>query len=124
MAVTEDRTGRLQKVKWTWTCTSAGAYSEASAYQYNGSIVELVTDPGSGPPTDNYDITILDADGYDVLAGQGTDRDTTATEYKVFADKLGYVKSSALTWTIASAGDITSGIVVLYIQDMDKGVVG
>jgi len=123
MAVTEDITGRLQKARWTWTCTSAGAYSEATTKQYNGRIVELMTDPTDGP-TDNYDITLLDSNSVDVLAGQGADRHTTTTQYKLMEDKLGFVKSSALTLTIASAGDVKSGVVEVYIQDMDKGVVG
>jgi len=124
MAVTEDRTGRLQKIKWTWTCTSAGTYSEASTYQYNGQIVELITDPGATAPTDDYDITIVDSDGYDVLAGQGLNRDTANTEFKLSGDKLGYVKSSTLTLTIAAAGDAATGITIVYVYDLDKGVIG
>jgi len=119
MAVTEDRTGYLNKIKWTWTCSSSGAYSEATAYRYNGAIVELVTIPTDGP-TDDYDIAITDADGADVLEGNGANRDTTTTEYKKQSDGLGFVKSSLLTLGITTAGDGKSGVVILYVLDLDK----
>src|SRR5574343_825400 len=117
MAITEDTTGGLQKIKWTWTCSSAGSYSEASTKRYNGSVQMLITIPTDGP-TDDYDITITDGDSVDVLAGQGADRDTTTTEYKKATDGLGFVKSSLLTLNVSNAGDAKSGTVILYIIDL------
>jgi hypothetical protein len=126
MAVTEDITGGLHKIKWAWTCTSAGATSEASTKQYNGVIQQLITIPGTSDdaPTAAYDVTVFDGDSVDVLAGLGADRSATATEYKKAIDGLGFVKSSALTLNIANAGDVATGTVILYIIDLDKGVVG
>jgi hypothetical protein len=40
----------------------------------------LYTDPGAVAPTDNYDITLEDANGVDILGGAGADRDTANTE--------------------------------------------
>ena len=126
MAITEDTTGGLQRVKWTWTCSSAGAVSETSTYRYNGSVQAMVSTPGTSDdaPTAAYDITATDADGVDILFGLGADRSATATEYKKASDGLGFIKSSPITFSVASAGDVATGTVWLYIIDLDKGVIG
>lgn len=126
MAITEDTTGGLEKIKWTWTCTSAGDYVGTSTNRFNGVAIEFQTSPASGgdAPTTLYDITITDDDGFDLLHGIGADRSATVKEYKKNADGLGCCKSSKLTLTVANAGDIKQGTVVLYLLDSDKGVRG
>ena len=104
----------LQKIKWVWTSTDAGAVSSATTNKYTGEIVRLVTIPSDGP-TDNYDVTVLDSDSADVLMGAGANRDTTNTE-QVLASSLGVVYDSALTLTIANAGDAKSGTTIVYIK--------
>ena len=47
---------------------------------FEGKLLSLQTNPGATQPTDNYDITIEDAGGHDVLEGVGTNRDTLNTE--------------------------------------------
>ena len=43
----------------------------------------VITDPGTEAPTADYDITLTDADGVDVMGGELADRHTTATEQAV-----------------------------------------
>lgn len=43
-------------------------------------IVLAVTNPGSTAPTNNYDITIEDSEGVDVMGGALADRSATASE--------------------------------------------
>lgn len=43
-------------------------------------IYSAETNPGAVAPTDNYDITILDADGVDLAGGMLMNRDTANTE--------------------------------------------
>ncbi len=124
MATTNDMTGGLQKITWTWTCSSAGAYTEASTVRPNGQIYRFITKPGGTAPTTLYDITITDADSVDVINGLGADRSATLTEQKGVSDGLGVVKSSLLTLNITNAGDAATGTVILYILDLDKGVIG
>ena len=47
-----------------------------------GEIVKVTTDPsdGSTSPTTLWDLTILDASGYDILEGLGADRSASASE--------------------------------------------
>jgi hypothetical protein len=85
--------------------------------KYTGEIVRLVTDPGATAPTANYDITILDEDGIDVLVGAGADRSATATE-QVLGSSLGIIFNTTLTLEIATAGDAKNGTVYLYIKDI------
>jgi len=118
MAVTEDTTGYLNKITWTWTCTSAGAYTEATSKRYNGICHKLVTIPTD--PTDQYDITITDGDSVDILGGAGANRSGSAQESKAQSDGLGDVKSSLLTLNVTNAGDIKSAKTILYLIDVDK----
>lgn len=67
----------------SWTDDNAGTtfdivpatYTITGYYLYSAE-----TNPGSGPPTANYDITILDADAVDVAGGLLMNRHTTTTE--------------------------------------------
>lgn len=128
VAITEgypDERYRLKKIVWAWTtdsangaivdATAAGAINKTSV-KYSGEVVRLITDPGATAPTDNYDVTILDDDGYDVLMGAGADRDTANTE-QVLGTSLGVVLDSYLRLNIANAGNSKVGKVILYIKD-------
>ena len=122
MAIVEDTSGFLNKIKWTWTCAADGTFTSATTNRYNGICHKLVTIPAAAgnAPTTLYDITITDADGVDVLQGNGADRSATLNEYKSFSDGLGDVKSSVLTLNITNAGNAKQGTVVLYLIDVDE----
>jgi hypothetical protein len=107
----------IKKIKWDWACTDLGVVSSQTTGTYTGELIRLITDPDAAgdAPTDNYNITILDEDGFDVLIGGGLLRDTANTE-QVLASSLGCCYNSKLTLTIADAGDANKGIVILYIK--------
>lgn len=108
----------LQKIKWDWACTEAGVVvGSVTTNKYSGVIarVETIPDTGDTAPTADYDITIKNEDGVDVLSGLGEDRSATATETKNFGDGLGCVVYSTLTLAVANAGDANGGTVMLYI---------
>jgi len=52
-------------------------------------ITEVRTNPGTTGPADNYDITIKDTDGIDLMGGSLTDRDTTNSEAAIPAISSG-----------------------------------
>jgi len=68
----------------TFTWTGEGGAGEVapmdSDIEIDGWILYAVTNPGSTAPTDDYDITLVDADGIDVAGGQLIDRDTANSE--------------------------------------------
>ena len=99
-----------------WTSDSGGAATVAIA-AFRGYIRRFVTDPAAAgdAPTDNYDITITDANGADVLAGTGADRDTANSESVTPAQAI--LVDGALSLVVANAGNAKSGTVVLYIGE-------
>ncbi|MGD9889705.1 MAG: hypothetical protein AB7R89_25720 [Dehalococcoidia bacterium] len=119
VTITEAEDGlRVKRIKFEWTSGTdgeAGTASGETTVPYGGKVERLITDPdGTDAPTDNYDIEILDEDGYDVLAGAGANRDTANTE-QVLASSLGIVAWSTLTLNVTNAGSAKSGVVYLYI---------
>ena len=113
----------VQKVKWVWVSSTGGTVVASTSAglnpttlnKYSGEVVRLVTDPSSTAPTDDYDITILDSDGYDVLMGAGADRDTANTE-QVLGTSLGICQDTTLSLRVAAAGSNKGGAVILYIK--------
>lgn len=118
VTITEERHGAgVTRITFEWTGHTDGVVTGvATSKEHTGRVVALCTDPTDGP-TDDYDITITDANGVDVLAGAGADRDTSNTEW-VSGDitALGYVFESALTFAAANTGTSKSGVAYLFIQ--------
>lgn len=61
------------------TCTAGGKVL-ATTPRITGKIIQVVTNPGATAPSDDYDITMTDSDGIDVLQGKGANRDTVNSE--------------------------------------------
>jgi len=64
------------------TCTadsSDGSYPATTITMTPGYVTRLSTNP-TVTLTDNYDVTLTDADGIDVLGGAGANRDTSTPE--------------------------------------------
>lgn len=119
ITVTEIGYGQVQKIKWTWTSATDGSASLVTSRGYYGRVLALVTDPGATAPTDNYDITVTDAEGYDVMQGAGANRDTTNTETAVpTTDSPAF---GPLTINISNAGDAKVGVAVLYVLGIALG---
>ena len=107
--------GRVKKFKLEWTSTAGGAASDVTTVPVYGRVVALVTIPDAvAVPTVSYDVTVTDAEGYDVMQGAGANRSDTATETAV---PTAYsVAFGMLTIAVANAGDAKSGTVVLYVD--------
>lgn len=106
--------GRVHKIQWTWVSAADGTGSLPSVKSYFGEVLALLTDPGSPAPTDNYGITITDADGYDVMQAASTaNRDTANTETVVPTAKS--VAFGILTLNLSGAGNAKAGVATLYI---------
>lgn len=117
VTISEERSGRFRKITFGWTCTAGGSAIKGTPHKHTGKVVRLVTVPGAGgdAPTDDYDVTILDEDGTDVLMGAGANRDTANTEQKNAAD-LGIVLNDSLELNVAAAGNAKKGTVYLYLD--------
>lgn len=117
VTVTEETSGTVRKITWEWISDASGDAAGTTTAAFSGEVLALVTDPdGASAPTDNYDITITDEEGVDVLVAAGANRDTANTEQVVDQSLLGVVANDRLTLTVANAGDSNAGVVYLFIR--------
>lgn len=116
-----------RKVICSWTSDGSGDAS-GSTQKLVGTLVKATTNPTDGP-TDNYDITLADEDGVNILAGCDddlADRDTTTSEEIYFfvkdhagtplAQSVHPVVCGPITVTVANAGATKSGVLNLFLR--------
>lgn len=67
---------------FTWTADDGDGSVPATASElsFKANVCVVVTNPGATAPTDDYDITLTDEHGIDVMGGQLANRDTTTSE--------------------------------------------
>lgn len=120
VTVEESKFAGVCKIKWSWTSTASGVADLITVGSYYGEVLSLVTNPDATAPTDDYDITITDVDGYDVMQGAGANRDTANTETAVPTAKS--VAFGKLTLNVSNAGSAKLGTATLYILGHALGV--
>lgn len=101
-----------------WTSDASGNVNAQPAFGINGKILALITDPVDGP-TDDYDVTILNEFGLDVLQGLGVNRDTTTTEIAnivVSGTTIHPPAAGPHTLVVANAGNAKSGTMCLLVE--------
>jgi outer membrane usher protein FimD/PapC len=116
VTVAESVHAPVKKIKWSWQGTAGGAADLITQQAYYGEVLALVTIPGAGgaAPSDDYDITVTDEEGYDVMQGAGNNRDTANTETAVPTAKS--VAHGKLTLNVTNSGASKSGTAILYIR--------
>jgi len=118
----------LRVVTLAWTSTTSGTVLATIPILY-GTIERVVTNP-TDTPTDDWDVTLTDADGADLFCGLGTNRDQTNTE--AFVPLLGngtgiygatmpggtrpVMLAGKTILTITSAGSEKGGVIRLYLR--------
>ena len=118
MVFTETTHTSVRKIVAAWTSDNAtGAVEGTTSFPYDGQIIGLTTIPGAAgdAPDDNYDVTITDAGGHDVLLGAGLNRDTANTEHVTVTSMAG-VAGSKLTVSVAAAGNSKKGTIIVYVR--------
>ena len=103
----------------TFTCTadsSDGSYPATTvSANIKGRLLQIVTDPQSTAPQDNYDITVTDSVGADLLLGVGANRDTSNTEVAIVESNGAnsvVAETDTLTLTITNNNVNSAGIVI------------
>ncbi len=123
-SATVDRTpvnldfNRLVKVAISWVSDASGGCTQDVVL--NGWLVKCVTNPGATAPTDDYDITLVDADGVDAAKGLLGNRDTAnSEEVYLFASSATtpVLVQGTYTFTIANAGDSKVGVATFYLAE-------
>lgn len=117
--------GGYNKYTIAWTSSAGGAVSGTPFDLRRCNLVQAKFVPGSGgnQPTDLYDMTLLDADGVDLLLGLGTDRSNASTQVAPALSGEGeppkgirWFAGGAVTPTISGGGNAKTGTLILYIS--------
>ena len=114
--------GGITKITIAWTSTAGGAVSANAFAAPRGELLQVKFVPGSGgtQPSDLYDITLIDTDSVDVLAGAGANLSNAAGSFKVpsfgATTLFRYLHDGAqnLDLVVANAGAAKTGTVTLW----------
>ena len=111
--------GAMKIATLTWTTSAGGVFtSTATSKSINGFVVMVETNPdGTAVPTVDYDITLLNSGGADIMGGTLADRSNTATEMAmplIGTIYTGIAVQGGLTLTVSNAGNSKIGTVKIF----------
>ena len=115
-AINTEITHRSVKfVKFTFAGNVTTTESQTAAV-FDGKLLHLVTSPSATKvPATNWDLTILDNNGIDILAGSGQNRSSGSTQH-LLSSTMGAIAGSRLRFVVANAGATGEGSVYAYIR--------
>ena len=101
---------------WNFLSSGGGAATEQTK-KVSGKVKRIVTNPdNTDTPDANWDLTITDEDGVDILEGEGANRDPAGVgTSEGIALTVSELVASKLTFTVANAGNAKKGVVKLYL---------
>lgn len=116
----------IVKHTFDWVSDASGDAEVVSGVAVSGAIARVVFIPSAtAAPTANYDVTLTDSDGIDVLAGQGANLSDTVSSSVcpgiplkdgTTTSVILTIVDSILTLTVANAGDTKAGKVIVYVR--------
>jgi len=104
-------------MSWTGD-VSSGLVPQTASPVFNGWIFMVVTNPGSAP-TDNYDITLTDAAGVDIVDGNLANRDAANTE-QVAPNITGgrrFVSGGITLLVTGTTAAGATGDIIIYVEE-------
>jgi hypothetical protein len=115
-----DLGGGITKYSVAWTSDASGNVDGTPVALRRGRLlqVKFVPTNGGAQPSNNYAVTLIDADGVDILAGKGAALSNTAASIAVpivSSASPAFVEAGTFTPTITGAGSATNGRIDLYI---------
>ena len=104
-----------------WVSDGNGAVSGLPVNLPAGTLVSAKATPGSGSaqPTDKYDVLLVDAEGYDVLLGQGVDLPNAEPAVLQWDPPLPF-HGGTLEVQASNAGSAKSGTLELFIASVGR----
>lgn len=114
---TEQNHRSVKFIKFTFigniTTTESGA---KTTHVFDGKLLHVVTSPSvTKVPTANWDLTLLDSNLQDILAGGGLNRSSGSTQHKL-QSTIGAAAGSKLRFKVANASSTGGGTVYVYIR--------
>jgi len=120
------RLGPINKITISWTAGTNGFASGDTASHVRGEILRVVCDPDdTSVPTNNYDVTLTDASGIDLLAGKGANLSSTTASSIVPGEEITdgtttsvvpFAINEKLSLVATNTGNETAGVVILYVR--------
>jgi hypothetical protein len=100
-----------------WTSTAGGAVSGNAITVRRGFLLQAEFRPGTGgtQPSDQYDLTLVTASGFDVLAGAGGNLSNSTAKIVTLTAPVYLDGEMTLDIVIAAAGASKTGTVVLWV---------
>lgn len=113
-------TSGLVRYKFDWTSDASGNVSGIPVIVRGGWIrqIQFVPDGGGTAPTALYDVTLLDANGVDLLAGAGADLSATVSKITTPGASAIFLDTSlntSISPTVANAGNAKGGLIYIWI---------
>lgn len=117
VTVTTKRRGNFAKVSFACTTDADGDATGSTTARFTGEVIRAVFVPAAGgtQPTNLFDVTVTDDDGYDILAGQGADLSNAAVTTKVAS--MGAVVNDVLTVVLENGGNAKQATVHVYLKE-------
>ena len=115
--------GSLVKYKMDWLSDASGDVDVDAIAMVQGEIqsVHYFPDAGGTQPSDNYDLTMADSYGVDILTGTGSNLSQTTDTYAVPALSTYFkvvIEAGSYDLVIANAGNAKGGIVEVLVREI------
>jgi hypothetical protein len=94
---------------WTGDSVTGSVPATESTTDIDGWVIMVVTNPGTTPPTDSYDIVLTDADGVDIMANALLNRDSSNSEvaWPISGPEERFI-DGAITMTISNQSEASA----------------
>lgn len=105
-----------KKITFDWLSDGAGAADATTTAKLDGVLllVAFVPDGGATAPDDNYDVVLNNADGIDMLAGQGANRSQNLTQF--ISSGMGAFAGESITLGVTNSGAANGGKVYVFLR--------
>jgi hypothetical protein len=109
----------VRKYTIVWTSDASGNVS-ANSLRFNverGNIISIEMKPGTAgdQPTDLYDLTFINSNSVDLLAGAGANLSNVTTKLTLLSPQPYYDGTYQLDITIAAAGNAKKGTIIFLV---------
>ena len=123
ITTTVTKSGALSKYKMDWLSDASGDVDVDAIPMIQGEIqsVHYFPDAGGTQPSDNYDLTMADSFGVDILTGTGANLSQTTDTYAVPALSTYFkvvIEAGSYDLVVANAGNAKGGILEVVIRQM------
>ena len=123
ITTTVSKKNSLVQYKMDWLSDASGDVNVDAIPMIQGEIqsVHYFPDAGGTQPSDNYDLTMADSYGVDILTGTGANLSQTTDTYAVPALSTYFkvvIEAGSYDLVIANAGNAKGGIVEVIVMEM------